>query len=452
MIFKEEHKGFIKHVVINSFIGLLLVLVIHHFKDFSWLMAKQDQALDWVMYFSADKDSEELKPAIYVDVDNVTYEQWKEPLLLPIPKLVKILESVLSGGPSSLVVDFDLHRRSEDELAALLAFINRYAESKPKGTNTQLIFVKTYQVQSTSKSSDDTLVLRDSPLDALVDQYAWLHWGSPLFTQDEDYSVRRWRLWESACTKEGKAVVVPSVQLLVHAHHSVEGGIPVLEDKLNKLLPAHCEEWDAQFTKTPPVFNGIALSKDKTPLSQRIFYGLSWEETTGEPYPSVKIQGNKGEGSSIEPSVTKVSAGLISENQAVDGGFFRGKWVIVGASHNDSGDVHGTPLGYMPGSLIIVNSVNSLDDRGELLNPSLVVTLVIEFILLVLISVAFAMLIPSVAFILSTSFILLVLLPFTFWLFKDGVWLDFALPLFAVELHQLVSSAEKSFQKKFMNK
>lgn len=445
MIFIEKHKGFIRHVLINSFIGLVLVLVIHQFKDISWLMEKQDQALDWVMYFSADKDSEDLNPAIYIDVDNDTYEQWEEPLLLPIPKLVKILEPVLKGGPSSVVVDFDLHRRGLEELQLLESYIEKYAEIRASDSGSQLILIKTFSIKEVSS---DYIILRNSPLDALVDKYPWLHWASPLFSQDQDYSVRRWRLWESACTQDGVPVAIPSVQMLVHANHSVDGGIPALNQELTKLLPNDCTSWAENLKTNKPIFNGITLSKDKSPLSRRIFFGMTWEEVSGEPYPMVKI---KGKADLEQPLLTKVSAGLISENNNVDSDFFKGNWVIIGASHNESGDIHGTPLGYMPGSLIIVNSVNSLDERGELLNPSLLTTLIIELFLLVLISVAFAMLIPSVAFLLSTSFILLVLLPLTFWLFKDGVWLDFALPLFAVELHQLVSSAEKAYQNKFEN-
>jgi CHASE2 domain-containing sensor protein len=153
-----------------------------------------------------------------------------------------------------------------------------------------------------------------------------------------------------------------------------------------------------------------------------------------------------------EPLLTDIPASVLSKPGVdIDSTLFTDKNVIIGASHQDSADIHGTPLGYMPGSLIIVNAVNSLQTKGELVSPSLITTLLIELVLLVIISVAFAMLIPSVAFILSTGFIVLVLLPITYWIFKDGVWLDFALPLFAVELHQLVSSAEHSVQQKLKN-
>ena len=451
MLIKSD-KSLLRHVLQNALVGLFLVLVIHHFKDVGWLQNQQNQALDWVMYFGANQEQDDVTPFVFVDVDNSTYAEWGEPTSLPADKMVTMLKNILQGTPSSVVIDFDLSRRSAEDVAVIERFFRQYNESLVTGSQSQVILVKTFKVFADDAQSD-VLQPRHSLLDPIVSEYDWLHWGSPLFTLDGDYTVRRWRLWEAACTADGTSIAIPSVQLLLHANQSLKGGIEELTRTFDSFKPNDCNNWGNVLLTELPALGRVTLNKHKAPLSQRIYFNLAWKKVNAEPYAYTELKRElpSGDFERIkEPLLIDIPASVIAKPSAgIDTTFFADKNVIIGASHQDSADIHGTSLGYMPGSLIIVNAVNSLQTKGELVSPSLITTLVIELVLLIIISVAFAMLIPSVAFILSTGFIVLVLLPITYWIFKDGVWLDFALPLFAVELHQLVSSAEHSVQKKF---
>ena len=453
MLLKTD-KSLLRHVLQNALVGLFLVLVIHHFKDVGWLQNQQNQALDWVMYFGANQEQENVTPFIFVDVDNSSYAEWGEPTSIPADKMVTMLNNILQGSPSSVVIDFDLSRRSDEDVAVIEHYLREYNASIINENKSQVIIVKTFKVLADEIDSK-FLQPRESLLDPIVSEYEWLHWGSPLFTLDDDYTVRRWRLWEAACTNNGSSVAIPSVQLLLHANQSLSGGIEELTRTFESFKPKDCNDWDKVLLTELPTLGRVTLNKQKAPLSQRIYFNLAWQKENPDPYAYTEIKYELSNGDvehRMEPLLADIPASLLSkQNTDIDNSLFTNKNVIIGASHQDSADIHGTPLGYMPGSLIIVNAVNSLQTKGELVNPSLITTLIIEFILLVIISIAFAMLIPSVAFILSTGFIVLVLLPITYWVFKDGVWLDFALPLFAVQMHQLVSSAEHSMQNKFKN-
>lgn len=435
----------------NAFVGLFLVLLIHYFKDVVWLKNQQNQALDWVMYFGANQEQDNVTPFVFVDVDNSTYVEWGEPSLLPVDKMVVMLEHILPESPSSVVVDFDLSRRSAEDAAIIERFFRQYNESLVSGDQSQVILVKTFKVLA-DNAQEGVLQPRRSLLDPIVSEYSWLHWGSPLFTLDSDYTVRRWRLWEAACTHVGASVAIPSVQLLLHAHHSLLGGIDELTKTFDSFKPSDCNDWDKVLLAELPMIGRVGLNKNKEPLSQRIYFNLAWQKENAEAYAYTESKREllNGDVEFIrEPLLTEIPASVLDNPSAsIDTRLFDNKNIIIGASHQDSADVHGTPLGFMPGSLIIVNAVNSLQTKGELASPSLITTLMIELVLLVMISVAFAILTPSAAFFLSTSFIIFILLPITYWVFRDGIWLDFALPLFAVQMHQLVSSAEHSVQKK----
>ena len=56
-----------------------------------------------------------------------------------------------------------------------------------------------------------------------------------------------------------------------------------------------------------------------------------------------------------------VASGVATASGAVDRDPFAGRLVVIGASYADSGDFHETPLGTMPGALILANSLFQAD-------------------------------------------------------------------------------------------
>jgi CHASE2 domain-containing sensor protein len=103
-----------------------------------------------------------------------------------------------------------------------------------------------------------------------------------------------------------------------------------------------------------------------------------------------------------------------------------------------------TPIGWMPGSLILANAVQSLGHYGELRTPSLGMTVLVEAGLIIIMSWSFARFRSLWGSLLSGLVVLLVLLPASLLLFRYGTWLSFAVPLIAILLHKLIAEIEAS--------
>lgn len=82
--------------------------------------------------------------------------------------------------------------------------------------------------------------------------------------------------------------------------------------------------------------------------------------------------------------------------------------------------------------MVIVNAIHSILQHGEIQSPGLFSRLLVQGILIVAMSLAFLRWSSFRGAIISYVLIMLFVLPFSLWLFKAGVWLDFALPLLAV--------------------
>jgi len=86
---------------------------------------------------------------------------------------------------------------------------------------------------------------------------------------------------------------------------------------------------------------------------------------------------------------------------------------------------------------VLINAIHSLQQYGELSGPPWYLKLLVEAFLILVMSLAFACFDSFWGMVVSGIFIILWLLPLSFAVFRYGVWLDFAIPLLAVQLHQL---------------
>jgi CHASE2 domain-containing sensor protein len=98
----------------------------------------------------------------------------------------------------------------------------------------------------------------------------------------------------------------------------------------------------------------------------------------------------------------------------------------------------------MPGAVVLINAIHSLLQYGQMDRPSVWLVLGIEFVLILGVSILFSIMGTYLAKIVSGVVVLVVLLPLTFSMFKYGLWLDFALPLLGVQLHELVARVKSS--------
>ena len=147
------------------------------------------------------------------------------------------------------------------------------------------------------------------------------------------------------------------------------------------------------------------------------------------------------------PHLETMTAGMITENPAPPKASLRGAVVMVGASFADSRDLYPTPFGTMPGALIIINALNSLMQHGQLHPPATWALFVVGTLLIALMAYIVAVAQSVWRLLLWTSILLILIVPMSFFAFQHGVWLNFVMPLLAVQLHCLARRFEDSFRR-----
>lgn len=442
---------FQRHLLTNLAVGLGIALLLHQLHHGSFLTQIDDMAMDWAMQMHRGTvPAGDPRPVAFIDVDEASYLAWGEPLLTPRDKLATLVEHAISGGAALIFIDIDLTRPTPGDLA-LKRVLARYADND-NGVAVDLPpIILVSVVRARLPGTTGALPMeRVSPFDALVDAASGLHWATAVFELEEDSKVRRWRLWEAACDVDGKPVVRPSVQLQSKALLDADAAQrQQLEQALAALTPSACdpETGDAQGGGTPgahhPEAMLVQLGGDNISLmphqsERRILYHIPWQLRPGESRPLVGLDGAQ------TPLLSVRSALVIADaEQAAYPNWLRDHLVIIGTSYLESRDLYQTPLGLMPGALIVANAVESMDLHGELRTPSLIETLLIESVLIVVMSILFARFHSFFGTILSGTVVIAALLPLSLWLFDAGYWLSFAIPLVAVLIHRMAAELEQ---------
>ncbi len=101
----------------------------------------------------------------------------------------------------------------------------------------------------------------------------------------------------------------------------------------------------------------------------------------------------------------------------------------------------------MPGAMILINAIQSLTLHPQLLPPSCVLDYVLLIALILLTSWLFARTHHLWAMLVTSGVIVFVMLPVSFFMFKHGRWLDFAIPLVVVQLHHMVAQFEEALER-----
>jgi len=186
----------------------------------------------------------------------------------------------------------------------------------------------------------------------------------------------------------------------------------------------------------------IILLADR--LNDRIIYKLPWAQGS---FDSNRIESVQHKGKTV-PLAIRLSADTVAKNiERLDPALLDDRIVVIGSSFSENRDSYLTPVGAMPGAVVLINAIHSLLQYGQIQRPATWIIFCIEIVLILVVSVLFAMLGSYAAKVVSGLIVLVLLLPATFTLFKYGVWLDFALPLIGVQLHEMVARAEATIIK-----
>ncbi|MEW8508454.1 MAG: CHASE2 domain-containing protein [Candidatus Thiodiazotropha sp.] len=441
---------FQRHVMVNLVIGIVLALLLHYLHATPLISRAEDLAMDWMisMYRNTGPDDAMRVPFLFIDIDEYSYRAWGEPLVTPRDKLARLLDYAIEGRPALVLLDVDLSRRTEND-QALLEILLRYREKGPVNSALPpIILARTFR-RPDPGSHDQLIEERQSFLDGIVSASPKLHWASTLFELESDRVIRRWRLFEPSCNG-ARGNVIPAIQLLASAITIDEvHGSERLGKAIAPFLPESCEDGNRTLA-TPPIDKHdsfelgrlhVSLRQDR--LSSRILYTIPWQ-------PNTILSVGKGafvDGRNV-PLLVRLPAVKITDNKSeeLDSGLLKGRVVVIGGSFDDSRDHYLTPLGEMPGALVVINSINSLLGSGEVEAPSLWIKLIVEALLIVMMSYLFAKFPSFWGLLVSGTVVILALLPISFLVFRYGLWLDFAIPLLAVQLHSMSAQLEESIK------
>ncbi len=433
----HQWPSFWKRLAMNMVIGLLILLILQFvFPDSRFMHEAEDLGIDWVMKMHSDTPPvKEAPPFVLLDIDEATYQKWQEPFLTPRDKLLKLLKFVVKGQPQLIIVDIDLSYPSN----------HPSKESLPKPDQDLYDFLAQYEAKHCIKTWCPHILLvrgikppqpehhyfeqRSSFLEDAVAHSQHIHWASTSFDLERDNVLRRWRLWEITCTKNQPAIL-PSMQLLAVAliKNQPAGNIT---SKINEITPPDCSM--QTITATGHFLRGdLKIHFSPTRLERRIIYNISWQGVTR---PNIFWQGKES------LILSTQAAHKITDNphslDDMDNRFLQNSITVIGSSYKDSRDIHATPIGAMPGTMVIINAIHSLLQYGELKTLPLREMLLIQSALIFLMSLVFACLEKSpLGNLISVTLIILLMIPLNLLIFEYGVWLNFAISLLILELLQ----------------
>jgi hypothetical protein len=448
---------FARRVTTNLVVGLVIAIALHNLHDLPWLRNADDGAMDWMirMFAGSAPGRKAPVPFAFINIDEATYRDWNEPPSMPRDRLFRLIDYAVRGQPVLIVVDVDVSRPtgpdgSESEAdRKFAADLAKLAARQPPIA--PIVFARTFRppIDPVSNARPE---VRRTALDDIFTRAGNLHWAAVGYDREDDGVIRRWQPWEITCT-DGEAQVWPSMQILVAAmvRDPVQRAPGFLAGELAKRGLATCKpvppDAHADAEDRLPV-DGLRVSAHPSDLNRRIVYQLPWWDPaasdTPKARPLVQIGGAEVPLLSLRSAMPIANP---SRNPPPSSGLGN-HIVVIGGSFAESHDIHATPVGAMPGAMVIINSIHSLLEFDELRAPNLWVTLAIETVLLVFISIMFAWLPTTWAKLLCGLGVFALMLPFSFLLFRgNGMWLSFALPLLAVEIHNIAADIEEAIHR-----
>lgn len=394
----------------------------------------------------------ERSPAfVFIDVDDATSREWGFPLITPRDKLARLIEIAARSQALEIVVDVDLSYR--DDAGRLDA---PAASNVPKSQDALARVFNSYPLDGPPlvldralKPNADTKAvlpeLRRTDYDAVTQGHDNIAWGSPLFERSGDNIVRRWELFAPVCGPFGQPLAVPSIHLLAAniarrslagAHRADPDPWAALQRNLGAFPSANCA------TRSPaqegilddtPGLQPIAVKHDD--VSSRVIYRIAWRPDAAGLGPRVRVL----DGADSPAVAVRPARSILAADGAEGAPGLAGRVVVIGGSFAESGDWHETPIGRMPGALLIVNAIEALSVNGTPIEPGKVERVITSLGIVVLTAAAATWLRASVAAI-AVAAGLLVLMTISIARFESGVMLDLAIPAVGAALHDLIEA------------
>jgi CHASE2 domain-containing sensor protein len=399
----------------NALVALITFAALGFLDQSHWLLRLENSAMDTMMEFnkglgrmSGHSGARPLR-FTFLDIDEDSYRTWYEPYHTPRDKLLRLIDFAAGSGAQLIVVDIDLSKPgiNPDHDRALAEYLSGYgALNSPP-----IVLVRSFHGESSEQ--DEWHDIRPSFLDA-YELPESVHWGHPLFqTTLWDGVVRHWSLARLGC-RGGHMELVPSIQLTAAALLSHTAGSNRVAD-IEAIGLVNCEQQDggaATIGRYNPGF--------ESGIGQRLIFTIAWNQPA--------------------PDLITIPASVVTESdEELADDLLNGRIVLIGASYAGSGDIHRTPIGEMPGALIVINAIKSLISFGQLREPPVWITLLLQVGCIVLAAWAFSRFDSFIAVGITGAITIAFLVPVTFYVFKHGLWVGFSIPLLAMLIHRGVA-------------
>ncbi len=358
----------------------------------------------------------------FLDMDEHSFrdKNWNEPFHVPRDKVLKLLQFAVDGKASIIVIDVNLSKKGSNPEAdkALVDYLTNYPSSAPP-----LILMRAKRNVQGSDSTD-LGEFRETIFAGI--KHSNVHFAQPLFRRDKrDGVVRSWVLFDQGCFK-GEGLALPSVQLLSYAllKDRQSGGLQNLLDldaSMKANAPTSCNTIKKANKNLRPVILGKTVFRQQR-LGERLIYSIPWPKS-----------GQTSSDLATIPAVFVTDRGFKNHDEVA------GRIALIGASYGASHDLHLTPLGLMPGTLIILNAIKSLSLFDQIQPPPLYVRLAFLLSFITILSFVFSKYSNIIKLLVVSIMVFVFFVPISYWFFKYGVWFDFGILLLGIKLQHTVS-------------
>jgi len=385
---KQARVVFVRRLIFYQIIGLSLLGIIFftlhvHIPS---VMEFEDFTMDFVMslYRGIIPPIEEknIPPFVLLDIDNKTNRSWGQPLYTPRDKLRNLIDVAVQAKARLIVVDIDVSR-AEPHDQELKEYLEKHVTKckEKQSVCSPIILVRTLSELAHGSTPAEP---RTGFFDGVVttESAPYVQWGSAQFSAFSNNVVRRWRLWEPACTKE-QPEVIPSMELLVM--DMIQRCSENIQNTLRSLQPQSC---NGNVVVAPPTFVtfcGLTMSTDYKSVQQRIMYRIPGYDTNASKSPKHVVHDNNN-----VPILTVFSAQPYAESPSQESlEIMTGSIVVIGGSYNLGGganDIHPTPIGDMPGAIVVINAIYSVLQRITIKPVSIWIWFAIAAVFIVIIT------------------------------------------------------------------
>ena len=415
------------HFCINIGIGMVIVLVLQFYentnfgeqtlnKAFDYIIAKEAVESAKLGNIAAQKNKRVAEQIVFFDMGKA-YQKRGNPLITPRDELAKIIEAAYRGKAKVIVLDILLeekdccHPEHDQKLSGV------FQQMIQENASTKVIF-------PVRIGSDGEI--KKNLFEDFIEHHPNFYPAIPYISATvSDRVVRYWVPYEMIKGGDRTPFLWNASFLGAALAHGKEDEMKTISQKMKEQKAPEAHRIQLSDMKE------IEISPRREDLYRNRIRFFLIPENTLSKYPG----GNLFE--------------LVSDVDEVGYVTFKDRVVIIGNGNPGAGDIHLTPVGYMPGMYIIGNALNTILLGLQPSHPSRVLNMLLEFFVIIVAAYILSRFPPLLIKILKSVVLISVLSALSYYYFlKTGVLLNFTFAVVGMGFHDMAMSIEKVLVKK----